>query len=152
MPETGPHVAVAALCERVISEGDGVISLIRVVDRLTQTATGPDPPEEMPPLVVDNVQCVIALKSDQARGRNELKLVMEGPDGARELLGAQDITLEPGNRGINIIAGVRLGLAHEGVYWIDVLFGPPGADPEHEQLLTRIPVEVVYQRQRVPRS
>jgi hypothetical protein len=46
------------------------------------------------------------------------------------------------------VIGLHLGLIEEGVHWIDVMLGTPAAGPE--QLLTRVPLEVVYQRQRVP--
>jgi len=35
MENTGPFVSVAAFCENVIEDKSGVLSLIRVVDRLT---------------------------------------------------------------------------------------------------------------------
>jgi hypothetical protein len=149
VPDSGPHVAIAALCERVITEGDGVLSIIRVVDRVTQTATGPDPPDKMPPLVIQNVQMVFTLKADQAKGRHVLKFFLNHPDPTRrEVIGEQDITLIPGNQGVNLVIGLQLELAEEGVHWIDVMFGPPGEEPH--QLLTRVPLEVMYQRQRVP--
>ena len=31
--ERGPYIQVAAFCERVLQEADGVVSLIRIVDR-----------------------------------------------------------------------------------------------------------------------
>ncbi len=31
----GPYLAFAVICERVLTEADGTISLIRVVDRFT---------------------------------------------------------------------------------------------------------------------
>jgi hypothetical protein len=148
MPRTGPHLNIAAICERVITESDGAVTLIRVVDRLIHTATGPEPPEVMPPLSVDNLQMVISLKADQARGRYALKLVIEAPDGGRTDVGEQDVHLTAGIQGINLVVGLRLALGQEGVYWIDVLFGGPHG--QQDELMTRIPLEVVYQRQRVP--
>ncbi len=147
MAGSGPHLTAALLCERVITEADGVLSFIRVVDRFTQTATGVDPPEEMPPMMVQ-VQLVIVLKSDQAKGRYTIKLIMESPDTERQQIGEQDINLTPGNAGANLIIGLQLGLRLEGAYWIDVVFGGPRG--QQDQLLTRTPLEVVYQRQRVP--
>lgn len=146
MPDTGPHLNAAILCERVITESDGVLSFIRVVDRFIQTATGAEPPDEMPPFA-GNIQMVVTLKADRARGRHTLKLVMEAPDGAREQIGEQDVNLTPGNSGVNLVIGLQLGLRLEGVYWIDVVFGGPRG--QQDVLLTRTPLEVVYQRQRV---
>lgn len=152
MPDTGPHIAVATLCERVLTEGDGVISIIRIVDRLIQTATGPEPPEQMPPFLVGDrdLKMVIALKSDQAKGRCTVKIVVEDPSGVRVPVGESDITLQPGNLGANLVIGMNVALQHEGVYWFDVLLGGPRN--QQDQLMTRVPLEVVYQRQKVPAS
>jgi hypothetical protein len=148
MPDTGPHLAAALVCERVITEGDGVLSIIRVVDRLIQTATGADPPDAMPPLLVNNLSMVLALKSDQARGRFTVKVWIEAPSGRGQQLGEQDINLQPGNSGANLVIGLQLGLEEEGVYWMDVILGGPRG--QADERLTRVPLEVVYQRQRLP--
>jgi hypothetical protein len=147
MPDTGPHITAALLCERVITEADGVLSFMRVVDRIMNVATGIDPPDEMPPMV-GNIQMVVALKSDRAKGRHTVKFLMEAPDGASQQIGEQDVNFTPGNAGANLVIGLQLGLALEGVYWIDVVLGGPRNQPD--VLLTRTPLEVVYQRQRIP--
>lgn len=130
-----------------MTEADGVLSFMRVVDRITNTASGIDPPDEMPPMLA-NIQMVVALKSDRAKGRHSVKFFMEAPDGARQQIGEQDVTLTPGNSGANLVIGLQLGLALEGVYWVDVVLGGPRG--QEDVLLTRTPLEVVYQRQRVP--
>jgi hypothetical protein len=151
MPETGPHVVIAVICERVLTEQDGVLSLIRVVNRVTNTATGPDPPKKMPPLLVRDLSMVIALKADRARGRFSVSLIGEDPMGVRTPLGEQDVNLSAGNRGVNLVSPLQFALQHEGVYWIDVLLGGP---EQEDELLTRVPLEVQYQRQvtRAPRT
>src|SRR2546423_399902 len=110
MPETGPHLTAAMMCEKVITEGDGVLSIIRVVDRVTHTATGENPPAKMPPLMINNLQMVISLKADRAQGRFGIKLVMHAPDMSSQTVAEQDINLKPGNAGINMVAGMVLGL------------------------------------------
>jgi hypothetical protein len=149
MPETGPHLTAALLCERTISEADGVLTLIRVVDRVTVMASGTDPPEAMPPFV-HNLQMVAILKPDQAKGRYTLKFFMENPAGQRQQIGEQDVNLVPGNTGPNLIVNLQLGLDQEGVYWIDVVLGGPHGQPD--ELMTRTPLEAQYQRQRVPEA
>jgi hypothetical protein len=52
VPSDGPHVGIAVLCEKVLQEGDGVLSLIRVVDRIIHSAVGPEAPDEMPPVPI----------------------------------------------------------------------------------------------------
>lgn len=152
MPETGPHIAIATLCEKVLIEQDGVISIIRVVDRLIQTATGTDPPEQMPPFLVQegSLRMVIALKADQARGRCIIKVVLEDPSGQRVPVGQQDVTLQPGGGGANLNIGMNLAIQYEGTHWFDVMLGGPRN--QQDQLMTRVPLQVVYSRQHVPES
>lgn len=152
MPPNGPHIVVATFCERVLIEPDGVVSLIRLVDRFTQTATGPEPPEDMPPFVLTEreLRMLITVKPDQARGRFTIKIVAEAPSGIRTPIGEQDLNLQPGNHGANLNIGVNFAFQHEGVYWFDVILGGPRR--QEDQVMTRVPLEVLYQRQRVPTS
>lgn len=142
--ERGPHLNIAAFCDNVIEGKDGTISLIRIVDTITQAATGPDPPAQMPPFII-NSTLVVSLKPDEARGRYSVKIRPEAPDGRQLPAPEQAIQLEGGIRGINLIIGMQLAVELEGVYWFDVLFV---AAPGDERLLTRVPLRVVYQPQR----
>lgn len=152
MPETGPHIVNATFCEKVLIEDDGVLSLIRLVDRFTQTATGPEPPEQMPPFVLTDrdLHMVITLKSDKAKGRCTVKIVAEAPSGVRTPIGDYDVNLPGGNHGINLNIGINFAFQHEGVYWFDVLLGGPRE--QKDVLMTRAPLQVLYQRQRVHAS
>ena len=47
---TGPHLSVGTICERVLEEKDGAITLVRLIDRIVQQAIGTGIPTEMPPL------------------------------------------------------------------------------------------------------
>jgi hypothetical protein len=75
-PPGGPYLQTAVLCEKVLQEQDGVLSLVRIVDRIISTALGPDPPEDMPPVAV-NLTAVIVLKSGQAPAHRILTVVRE---------------------------------------------------------------------------
>jgi len=135
---------MAVICERVLMEQDGVLSVIRVVDRITRMASGPDPPETMPPMLVTDLKMVVVLKADQARGRFAVKYVAEDPTGIRTPLVEQDVNLSGGGAGVNIVTELNFALQHAGLYWFDILLGGPKQDDE---LLTRLPLEVQYQRQ-----
>jgi hypothetical protein len=108
-----------------------------------QSAVGPGAPNEMPPVPV-NLTAVIGLKAGTARGRHALKLSIEAPSG---LTVGEEATLpvlfEGEDRGANLILGMGLQLSEEGLYWFNVLFG------DDERLLTRIPLRIVYQPQRI---
>lgn len=137
---TGPYLAIAVLCERIMQEADGVISLIRVVDRITHTVTDPDPPESMPPTVFQ-LTAVIAMRSGAARGRYTVTLRTENPSGVQLPSLEMPVHFEGEERGANLAVNVALQADQEGLYWIDVLF--------EEDLMTRIPLRVIYRPQRI---
>lgn len=144
----GPYVAVAAICERVLQEADGVLSAIRFVDRLMLGFAGPDAPDEMPPLPAQ-FTLLIAMKSGGARGRYGIHITMEAPSGERmpvEL--TLPLMLEGEDRGSNMVIPVGLTFEQEGLYWFDIYLDDPLVPEQPEELLTRVPVRVVYQPQR----
>lgn len=146
--ESGPHINVAVFCDGTVVGEDKALSIIRIIDTVTQQAIGAEPPDEMPPFVV-KTKLVVSLKADQARGRYKLKLRPEAPDGRHLPVQEQVVHLEGGHTGVNVIVDVNLGVDLEGVYWFDVLLEvAPGTD----RLLTRIPLRVVYQPQRTAGS
>lgn len=136
---TGPHLAIAVVCEKVLQEQDGVLSIIRVIDRVTVSAVGADAPKEMPPTNL-SFFVVVALKSGAARGRHTLALRPESPSGQQ--LGTMELPVhfEGEERGANVVANFILSADEEGLYWIDVLFA--------DELLTRVPLRVLYAPQR----
>lgn len=133
----GPYVQMALICERVLNEKDGVMSIIRVIDRVTISASGSDPPEQMPPGQI-NITIVMALKSGFVRGRFNLIVVPTTPSGKKLSETSAGVLLEGDDRGVNVVLNMRMFLQEEGLYWFDVLF--------ENQLLTRIPLRLVYQR------
>ena len=141
LSDKGPHLSVAVLCERVLEEKDGVLSLIRIVDRITNAATGPDAPDEMPPAPI-NLTAVLSFKSGKARGSYTVKLRPEDPSGTQ--LPALDMPIHfegEGDRGSNLVVNFNFVAEMAGLYWIDVLF--------EDDLITRMPLRVIYQPRRV---
>jgi hypothetical protein len=138
---SGPHVSLAVICEKVLTEQDGVISVIRVIDRIINTVAGLDVPEQMPPMDLAFV-LVVTLKSDAARGRHTVKLRPETPSGHQLPEHEIPILFEGEDRGTNIIVNFGIRVEEEGLYWFDVFL-------DDNQLLTRIPLRIVYQPQRI---
>ena len=99
--------------------------LIRLVDRFTQTATGIEPPDQMPPFVITEreLRLLITLKADQAKGRSTIKIIAEAPSGLRTPVGESDVNLQGGSSGVNLDIGVKFAFQHEGVYWFEVCTG-----------------------------
>jgi len=141
---TGPHVNVAVFCDAALLGADQALTLVRIIDTVTQQVTGEDPPDQMPAFVIQT-KFVVTLKADQARGRYKLKIQPQGPDG-RDIPGQEQVIhLEGGHTGINVIVDVHLAVELEGVYWFNVLFE---AAPGDDRLLTRVPLRVLYQPQK----
>jgi len=80
MPEQmrldGPYLAIAVLCERVLEEKDGVLSLIRIVERFNIAG----PSASMQPTVVSPM-LVIGLKAGMFRGQAMLEVQPVLPSG-----------------------------------------------------------------------
>ena len=139
--ETGPHLALATFCDTVREEKDGVLSAIRIIDRITQTAAGIEVPKEMPPFT-QSLTLLVAFRAGEARGRYTVQVRPEIPNGFQ--LPPMDVAVhfEGEERGANLIMRFEFAFQLEGLYWFDVLF--------EEKLATRVPLRVMYQPQSVP--
>ncbi len=134
-----PYLCMALFCDRVLKEADGVVSVIRVVDRFTVSGNTPEMPKE-------NIRftALVSLKSGEYRGRAEIELKITSPSGKALPSTRFPINLEgDADRGVGVGSEMQLSVEEEGVYWFDVRFiGLKSA----EQLLTRMPLRVAYQR------
>ena len=138
MPSGGPWVQFACFCEKVILDKEDVFTLVRVVDQIILDIAGPAPPDHMPPLDVPPIKLALCLKSGDARGRVTLRIDLSSPNGEVKRGQELSLNLEGEHRGQAVVTDIRLRLQYEGVYWFDVWCD--------EQLLTRIPLRVVYRR------
>ena len=135
--ENGPYLQIAAFCEQIIEDKSGVLSLIRVVDRITVTASGQQATEEMPAFDL-NWKLALVLKSGEAKGSYPIRIVPELPSAERREPIMVSVHLEGGSRGANIIADIRMKMEMPGVHWVNVYF--------EDELLTKLPIEVIYSR------
>jgi hypothetical protein len=139
--EQGPYLQAAMICERVLQEKDGVISIIRVIDRVTRTVVGPDAPEEMEPFNYE-LTLLVTLKSGPSQGTYQVRIDIENPSGIRQQGPSLPIFLEGQDRGQNLILNMNARFTEPGLYWFDVYFD--------ERLMTRVPFRVVYARTMLP--
>lgn len=141
MADGGPFLAAAFFCERVIEDKEGILTVVRIVDRIVQTAIGVDTPDVMPPANV-SLTLLIALRSGEARGRHDVQIAAENPSGLRKPLAqAFSVLLEGEDRGANLVINLNFTAPQEGLYWFDVLVD--------QRRVTRVPLRLVYQRQEV---
>lgn len=141
--EDGPYVTVACICTAALLEQDGVMSLIRIVDRIGMTAIGPDAPDEMPPLPQEFV-IVVIVKSGGYRGRATLRIEAEAPSGLKEPPISNDFQLDGEERGQQFRFNVRTQFEQTGLYWWHVFL--------NDHFVTKIPLRIMYQRQSRPQS
>lgn len=138
MPSAGgPFLKTAAFCESVIESKDGVLSLIRIIDRLTITAAGSAPPTDMPP--VDHLlTLVLMVTSGAARGTHDIAVSVEPPSGGVSPVWSSTVLLEGEDRGANLVTQIQSKFESQGLYWYHVtLDGEP---------LTSLPFRIIYQR------
>jgi hypothetical protein len=134
-------VAVAALCEKVLEEKDGVLSAIRIVDRVTSAAQGTEPPPAMPPLTIQ-LFALIILRPDKARGRFRLTIRPEDPSGSQLQPYELPLHLDGEERGAQFKIEIGFVADLEGLYWFDVEIDGTR--------LTRMPLRVVYAPTTIP--
>ncbi len=135
--EQGPYIQMAGLCDQVIEDKTGALSLIRIIDTITHTEARPDAPAEMPPVTYP-MKMVIMLKSGRARGRHELKIVPQLPSGETKVPLVRSIQMEGEERGANHIINMLFTFTMEGLYWFNVYLD--------DSLLTKIPLRIKYNR------
>jgi len=129
----GPHLNAALICERLLAEQDGVLSAIRIIDRIF-FITG----EDGEPLAKEQpITLVIALKSGAARGSYTVRVRMEKPSGEQMPLLEAPVFFEGEERGANLVLNAGFKPDGAGLYWFDVDF--------ETDRITRIPLRVIYQ-------
>lgn len=128
------YLALAIFCEKVLREADNVLSIIRVIDRFTVTGATP----EMSPTTL-NFILVISFKSGFLRGKQLLAVRPKSPNGQDMAQMAFPILFEgDDDRGNALIAQINFLVDQEGPYWFDVYL--------NEELVTRMPLRVIYQQ------
>jgi hypothetical protein len=133
----GPYLNAALICEKVLQEKDEAISIIRVVDRVTVTSAASSSPKNLQPISL-NLNAFLSFRSGTAKGRNTIKWVMEEPSGIRGPEQLLPALFEGEERSSNFILSLPLTVNQEGVYWFDIFL--------EDQLLTRIPLRILYQQ------
>jgi hypothetical protein len=131
----GPFLAMAVLCERVLEERDGSLSLIRLVTRVTRSAQGPAVEETMPPFPLD-LMLVLAFRAGAARGRSTITVRPETPSGLALPEMQLPIHWEGEERGPTLTVHLGFLVDQEGIYWFKVLLDG--------RFQTQVPLRVDY--------
>jgi hypothetical protein len=142
MEKPRPYLLAALLCEKILQEKDGTISVIRVVDRMEYKLEGIPEGLNLKPIVP--LACFISLKSGPVTGDHAIKLVVERPSGNRKDAFSHIFNFVGQDLGQNLIINMGLGIEEQGLHWFDLFFD--------EEWLTRIPLIVKQQQAETPQQ
>ena len=141
MDKPRPHVTAALLCESVLQESNGTLSVVRIADKVGYDPTGM--PEGFRPAF--KISGLISLKAGPVVGDHNLKVVVENPQGKRTQIYELALKLMGRDQGQNLIVTLNLGIEHDGLHWFDVIF-------DDDEVLTRIPLMVMQEAAAAPTS
>jgi hypothetical protein len=140
---TKPYVAAACVCESVLTEKDGVASLIRIVD----TFHLEQPQSEAPSVPISmRLKVFVSVKAGALTGEHEIGLKFHSPDGKSRAPHRWPVVFDDRpESGANLIVDFLLSgpapgeLPKPGLYWFDVLWT--------DEVLTRIPFRITRKPQ-----
>jgi hypothetical protein len=139
MSPGGPYLLAALICEKVLTETDGVQSVIRIIDRITHMEPVEDLAEPMKRFPYQ-LAFFLLLKAGAARGSRTLEVRFVKPSGESPEPLVQQLYFEgEDDRGVVVYAQMAVEFDMPGVHWFDVLVD--------NELLTRIPFRVIYMPQ-----
>jgi len=127
-----PYVAFAVLCDRILEDKDGTLSLIRMVDKITVTPAGDVPPD---PQFVYEIWLGIGFRvPPDYHGKHTLRIRQLDPLGLERNL--QPTPIEFQGKGVNMRAQLVLQLGGPGLYFLEVFID--------QRPMTRIPFTVEF--------
>jgi hypothetical protein len=134
----GPYLQAAAFCDKVLQEKDGVLSLIRLVDRWNIVGQS----ETMLPTAIQT-NIVLMFKSGMFRGPAQVAITPISPSGERTQSVKIPVFFEgDDDRGANLVLPMGFPLQEPGLYWFEVSV--------NGQIMTAMPLHVVYLQQIAP--
>jgi hypothetical protein len=125
--------ANGAFCEKVLREADGVLSVIRVIDRLIYIGAE----KEMQPFTHQFIVC-LTFKSGLINHKMNISLKPISPEGRPLAEMTFPVLFEGDDRGAGIIVQLNFTFETEGLYWFGVFV--------EDELVTRLPMRILYQQ------
>ena|SRR5438309_8817904 len=134
----GPYVQAALLCERVVQESGGRVTIVRLIDRVIAPAT--KQLGQIPPTIV-SCHAVVILKTGYRPGNYKLRLLLTSPSKKPLREFSLDISLpNEEDQGVNVVMPIQFPAYEEGVYWFEVRLG------NEELPLTKTSLRLVRRR------
>lgn len=121
---TEPFVTVACVCENVLEQADGVVSLIRVVDTYTLTVDHPAGAEQLDGLanIPSGLKLLlfVQLKAGDVTGTGKLSLRLRTVSGKQNEIGEWPVEMIGGVQGVNLRLEFRVDKITKGTHYFDV--------------------------------
>jgi len=144
MPE-GPFIQLATFCESVTrSEDGGNMTVHKCVTRLVvQPPAGPIPAGALISVPIEGLTFALSMWAGQLKGRYELAVSAESPDGTAQELHKQTIDLGGDGEadGLDLTFSFPLALALAGIYWFSISI--EGADVKRRRI-ARVPLGIEF--------
>ena len=131
MDNDRPLVQAALFADRVLREEDGVLSAIRIIDRVTVN----EKPEEGQRSAIE-VRLLFAVKSGSVEGDQTFRVRHRDPSGKYGKLDKEwPVSLKGGGDGANLVITLILELKEYGTHWFDLEW--------QGHVLTSVPLTIV---------
>lgn len=139
LTEPGPYLAMAILCEKVLTESDNVISAIRVIDNLT-IGEAPD----IGARFVPGIQLLTMFKSGGNLGDYPLRIDVTYPTSIRKTIISQTLTFSNPSldSGTYMTGAIPIRWNGEGYYLYDVYL--------NDKFCTRVPLQILVEKNTEP--
>jgi len=138
---SGPYLAAAFFCETTLTEQDGAVSAIRIVDQITlfiDPAAPSDFPSESQRMPV-SIKGLLAFKTGGSPGEHSLRIALESPSGNTRTVLERTLQFPPApHGGANMHFDNTIWIKQGGLFWFHVFLD--GAE------VTRMPLQVTVQR------
>lgn len=111
----GPYVQAALLCDHVVQESGGRVTIVGLLDRVVVRAAEASSATQIP---ATNVSChaVVILKTGFRPGNYKLQLVLTSPSKKRIREFSVDISLPTEeDKGVNVVMPIQFPASEEGV-------------------------------------
>lgn len=140
-PAEEPVLTLAAFFEAVIREDSGVLTLVRMIDRITISIMDAWV-SSLPPSHVE-ANLVVSFRGQELQGSGVVSIHPRKPSGDR--LPKQDIPFVfETHTGVNLNIQLGMVVDEEGYYWFDILL--------NDEFVTKTPLQIVFARAKKPDS
>ena len=130
----GPFLAAAFFCDKVLDEKDDVLSAIRIVNKITLTASSPEITLETNPAKI-NLMGLVSIRAGDVKGNHKIRVISDSEILSEPSQIEVDISFDGKTVATNnVIITLGIEVKREGIIWFAVFFD--------DKLLTKMPLQI----------